>query len=526
MNPDSKGAEGPATGQAAPDSLAKRYLFKVSTNVLGLIISLGSQVIIPRSLGPVAFGDFNFLTNFFNQFIGFFDLGTSLAFFTKLSQRPKDSGLIGFYLIFMGIMTLLTLGFVGLLHGFGLFPLLLPDQKPFFIILAAILGLAGWMGQVGAGMGDAFGLTVPMEKIRMVQKIVGFGLVVGLFFSNLLDLETFFYYNLILVFLFLAPLCSLLAKNGMAFRYCLRHAWRAFGKYLQEFWTYCHPLLVYSLASMIINMMDRWLLQRFAGSEQQGFFGLSASIGAICFLFSSAMTPLLTREFSIAFHRNDKPMMASLFRRHIPLLFSITAFFSCFVVVQAPNVVAIFGGSRFADAAVPVAIMAFYPVYQTYGQLVGAVFYATGNTGLYRNIGLTVMLLGMPATILLVGPSAVFGLDLGATGLALKSVLINFIAVNALLFFIARVLEFRYSKYLLHQAGCLALFLLVGHGCRLMANVLLPGASRGVLFVVAGAAYSVSALVILLTVPLAYGLDRGHTDKLRKLLAPYLGMHR
>ena len=82
------------------DSLKKRYLFRLSTNLIGLSMSLLTQAIIPRGLGPKAYGDFSFLSNFFEQIVNFFDMGTSTGFYTKLSQRQRDTGLIIFYLRF------------------------------------------------------------------------------------------------------------------------------------------------------------------------------------------------------------------------------------------------------------------------------------------------------------------------------------------------------------------------------------------------------------------------------------------
>src|SRR5687768_11985257 len=95
------GEAGPPAGPlglpAAEDSLRRRYAFKLANNVVGSALDLVAVAVIPRSLGPAAFGDFNFLSSFFSQVVGFFDGGTSTAFYTKLSQRPRDVGLLKFY---------------------------------------------------------------------------------------------------------------------------------------------------------------------------------------------------------------------------------------------------------------------------------------------------------------------------------------------------------------------------------------------------------------------------------------------
>ena len=102
-----------------PVSLKKRYLAKLAANLVGLGINLVTQAIIPRGLGPKAYGDFSFLSNFFTQIMGFLDMGTSIGFYTKLSQRQKDFGLVSFYLSFTGLFSFLLLMFVGCIHVTG-----------------------------------------------------------------------------------------------------------------------------------------------------------------------------------------------------------------------------------------------------------------------------------------------------------------------------------------------------------------------------------------------------------------------
>ncbi|NLF43477.1 MAG: lipopolysaccharide biosynthesis protein, partial [Bacteroidales bacterium] len=151
------------------DSLKKRYLFKLFANFLSLFISIFTQAIIPRGLGPKAYGDFNFLTNFFNQIIGFLDMGTSTAFYTKLSQRPKENGLVVFYLYFSALASGITLLFVLITHLSNSYLSIWPGQGIFYIYLAAIWGIMTWFIQVLNRMTDAYGLTVPSEIARMIQ---------------------------------------------------------------------------------------------------------------------------------------------------------------------------------------------------------------------------------------------------------------------------------------------------------------------------------------------------------------------
>ena len=175
------------------DSLRKRYIYKLLTNFIGLFVSLFTQAIIPRGLGPKAYGDFSFLSNFFSQFVSFFDMGTSTGFYTKLSQRQKDFGIITFYVGFAIVASVALLLIVFIVSFTPGAKKMWPDQLMFFVYLAAIWGIFSWFIQILNKMVDAFGLTVPAELARIAQKIFGLILILGLFFSHQLNLGNFFF---------------------------------------------------------------------------------------------------------------------------------------------------------------------------------------------------------------------------------------------------------------------------------------------------------------------------------------------
>lgn len=388
-------------------------------------------------------------------------MGTSTAFYTKLSQRQKDMGLVLFYLYFTIIFSTIILIFVILTHATSTHMRLWPDQSLIYIYMAAIWGILTWIVQVFNKMTDARGLTVPSEISRVLQKVIGFILILFLFLSKTLNLTTFFLYNYAISFFLCFAFVWIMVKNNYFLGFELRMSSNKLKSYLKEFYHYCNPLFVLTLIATLTGILDTWILQYFAGSVQQGFFGLSYQIGALCFLFTSAMTPLFTREFSIAFGKNNWNDMERLFRRHIPMLYSIAAFFSCFIAIQADKVIYIFGGNKYHEAGYAVMIMAFYPLHQTYGQLGGSVFLATERTVLYRNIGITFLLVGLPVTFFLLAPEKYYGLNAGSIGLAIKLVLLQIIGVNVQLFYNSRLLGFAFWKYFLHQIICVGYLILI-----------------------------------------------------------------
>lgn len=489
--------------------LNKRYFYKLITNIFGFGINFVTQLIIPRGLGPKSYGDFNFLTNFFNQLIAFFEGGTSLGFYTKLSQRQREFKLVSFYFYFIGISTILMIVFIGVIHYTNIYTKLLPGQRLIYIYFALFLGVIFWISKVMNQTIDAYGLTVTAEVGRILQKLIGLLIIILLFLYQKINLTNFFFYNYLLLFL-LILFFILILRN---YHYPILETWKLtreeIKKYIKEFYKYSHPLFVYGLVGMFIGIFDRWLLQVYGGSIQQGFFGLSFQIATGCFLFTSAMTPLIMREFSIAYNNKDLKLMQNIFRKYIPLFYSLTSFLACFIAMNVDKVTIIMGGGKFKEATLAIGIMAFYPIHQTYGQLSSSVFYATAQTKLYRNIGIFFMLIGLPVTYFLIAPKHLFGLDAGANGLAIKMVLIQFFAVNVHLYFNAKFLKLSFLKYFAHQIVNLISFLIIAFFANFITNQLLIFRKNIFLnLMINGLLYSCLIIIFIYFLPIVAGLKK------------------
>lgn len=498
-------------------SLKKRYLYKILTNLVGAFVGFISQAIIPRGLGPKSYGDFNFLTSFFGQIVSFLDMGSSSAFYTKISKRPKDLGLISFYSLYSGLIFIIIIISITILSKTAFSSKLWPEQKLLFIYMAAIYAMLNWIVITINNMADAYGITVKVEKIKITQRIFGVIILFLLYYYKQFSLLNFFFYHYI-VFIFLGLSFILIIQkyfNVISLKLKLKE----FQNYFLEFYNYCSPLFIYSLFGLFVGLFDRWLLQIFGGSIQQGFYGLAYQIGAFCFLFTGAMTPLLTREFSIAHQENDKTKMAFLFRRYIPVLYSLAAYFSCFVAVHYQDVIRIIGGNRFKEASTVVIIMAFYPIHQTYGQLSGSLFYATGNTKLYRNIGIITMLLGLPLTFFLIAPKEYLGLSAGAKGLALKVVLLQFIGVNIQLYFNTRYLNLSFIKYLFHQIIIIIIFISLAILSYVISSKIMLISNNFLLkFLLSGMIYSGFVILLFRFKPYIFGVTNQDLSRIIKLI--------
>lgn len=453
-----KGRVEPGEASERPEhSIKMRYLFKLATNLAGLLMGFAVMGMAPRALGPAAYGNFNFLTEFFNKLFGFFDMGTSTCFYTKLSQRNFDRMLIPFYLGFAGVVIMLVFLTVGALFAGGMEKNLWPDQQMLFVWAACLWGALTWLSQIVNKITDAYSLTVSSELVRLAQKVFSTLIIMILFFQGWINLHTFFLYNYVLFIFVIVGWWLVLGKRNISLLGDRMLRKTEITTYSREFYHYSHPLLTTSLMALIIGFGDRWLLQKFAGSVEQGFYSLSNQVGMVCMLFTSAMTPLLLREFSVAYEQRDKNKMVRLFSRYVPMLYSMAAYFSVFLALQAREVSLILGGKEYMGATQALAVMVLYPIHQTYGQLSNSVLLAVDRTRIYRNIAVFMSVVGTVATYFLIAPVQWFGMNLGAMGLAIKMVVINFISVNIFLWVNTKMLDLSFARFLWHQVYSVAL---------------------------------------------------------------------
>jgi len=495
-------------------SFKRRYFAKLISNVVVLVANVIMQSIIPRALGPAAYGNFNFITNFFQQLIGFLNLNTSTTFYTKLSQRQDDKGLVLFYLNVIVTLGLIVAVFVMAGFALGMQHLIWPDQKIIIVILGALWAFLTFSFGIFCEMSDAYGLTVKAEIAKLALKLFSLAIIVAMFWLNVVTLTNFFVYQLFLLLISLGIVIRIIHRNGYPFQLNWRLTkgqWQGYGS---EFLKFCLPLVLFSGFATLQAILERWMLQKYSGSAEQGFYGIALQISSICFLCTSAIVPLLAREYSVSYAKNDIYEMKRLFLRFVPMLYTITAYFGCFLAVESRAVMHLFGGRSYSAAVLPIAVMCFYPLHQTYGQLNASLFFATGRTTAYSNIGILIVLISIPLTFFLIGPREYGALNGGAAGLAAKMVAIQLLSTNAQLMYLARLLKLPFLKLLGHQVVIVLLFVPMALTASYASEVALSGRTVLEQFLFSGILYTMAILALLLIVPALTAMKKEESQRL------------
>jgi O-antigen/teichoic acid export membrane protein len=427
------------------DSLKKRYIVKLTASIVSGLLGVIMVAFVPKALGPVSFGQFSYLQQFFTQIIALLDAGTSTAFFTKLSANNSRKELLIFYFSFVIGLVFFLGASLYILDIFDYVHLFLPNISIEHIYLGMFFAFLTWLAQVYIQISDAYALTVSVEMVKIIHKIIMVMLLLYVIHFVKFNLSIYFYYHIFSLLSLILILSILYIKKDI-YSKVLLHTKIAYKKLMYEFFSYASHLFIFNVIAIGIILFDIWLLQWIGGSVQTGYYGLAYSIAAICFLFTSALTPLITREFSKSYGENDIKKMRHLFKRYIPMLYAVSAYFAVFISFQSENLLHIFTDEKFKDAYFVLVIMAFYPIHQTYGQLSGSLFLATGETRIYRNIGLFTSLFGLIFSYIFI-----YVLHWGAVGFAWKMVLIQIIGVNVQLYFNTRFLKINMMSFIIHQ---------------------------------------------------------------------------
>ncbi|MBX7136615.1 MAG: hypothetical protein K1X83_01435 [Oligoflexia bacterium] len=511
------------------DSLTRRYLSRLFASFISIPLITVTQALLARGAGPAIFGDFAFLSKLCQDTLTLLDSGATSAFFSQYSHSPGRSELVRFYAKFSVATALLLAGLVYLADLTPLAAYLWPALPFALVALACLYAILLWGTQLLQSVIDARALTVRGERTRVFHRGAVMLLVAGCFwFLGSFTALQFFILQCVSIAIFLGMLWILgLGPQGRAAFTQQPAECLTVQQIAHSFWNFCHPLIPYNLVSLGIGLADRWVLQFSSGSRQQGYFALSSQVGALTFLFTSSMAGLLTRELSSAVGKSDRTRMASLYSETVTSLYVLTAGIGVFAAVECTALTQLLGGQAFAGAQIAVALMMIYPLHQTFGQLNASVFFAEARTKVYRNIGLTVPLLGLPLGVWLLFPARLGGLDLGATGLAIKLVLTQFIQVNAQLWVISRWLKLSHWQLLRHQFAAPLLFFgaaFIAH----QATAYLAHSNLLLALLFSGIIYLALISCLILKIPQTLGLSKERIAQLKSylLLMVYAGSRR
>lgn len=506
-------------------SVKTRFLVSVGANGLRGVIGLASGLLIGRGLNPSGYGDLMFLLGSFVAVRSLLDMGTSNAFYTFLSRHTQGRRFYLSYFVWMALQFAITLSLVALLIPDSVFEKIWLGHNRGIVItafLAAFMQQQVW--QVVNQIGESMRKTIKVQLLNLFIAITYLATILILLAMGSMSLENILLL-LIVQYAFAAQLAYRFLKE--------EQAWPVeedvpFKSIAMEYWVYCKPLIGLSLVTFLYFFADKWMLQKFGGASQQGFFQIANQFSTISLLATTSILSIFWKEIANALANNDHTRVAMLYHKVSRGLVMLSAIIAGLLIPWSEQIVMIFLGQAYAQAWPVLAIMLLYPILQSMGQIGGAMLLASGNTTKHAYVTLASMLVSVPLSYLMLAPTTgvlVPGMGMGALGMAIKMVLLAIASVNIQAWVVARYGGWKFDWTL--QAVGIPLMVGLGFLVKIGVGLLWNLGGNGIAdlivpFVLAFFVYTMGVVTLLWQLPWLIGMDReGLLSLLGKLKGRY-----
>ena len=406
-----------------------RFAATLGSNVLGLGASFLAALAVAKGLGPARYGDLCFLIACFAAVAPLLDMGSSSAFYTFLSRRRRAPFFFQAYGLWLAAQMLVVLAAIAAAPAPWLDRLWLGQGRTLVFAAAGAGFLANQFWKCVSQIGESARETIRVQASGMLINVIHAALMAALLFWSRMT-----------VALVLAAIAAEYAVVGAGF--LALFPWNSVvdpaeprpsaNDLISEYARYCRPLVLAGWAGFLYIFTDRWLLQRFAGSVQQGYFSLGSQFSAIGLIGAASFVNILWKEVAQAHAAGDAERSGLLFARSSRALYFLAAAAACFAIPFSRDFLSRVLGPAYAGSWPTFAVLALFPLHQTLGQINATYFQAMAKTRLYMIFTVLTVAAALPLGYLVLAPASALvpGLGLGSLGLAVKMVVLQAVLVN------------------------------------------------------------------------------------------------
>jgi len=471
-------------------------------------ISFATGILLARWLGVGDYGAMSFLLATFVAVKQLLDMGTSAAFFTFISRGVRSHQFVKYYWYWVGVQFLVSLLAVSILIPESLFNIVWLGEERSLVVLALLATfMQNHAWPIASKMAEANRETVIVQRLSVFIALVHLLVVILLWWHGMLMLPLLFSVIAVEWFIVTFLAAKLYRKKNITSGELIEKNEKV-SAIVKEYWVYCLPLIPYVWLGFFHDFADRWMLQLWGGSEGQAYYAVAKQFAGVSLLATSAMIQILWKEIAEAYSKGNYKRVFRVYDKASKALLLISAFSAGVLIPWSGELIQLMLGAEYIGGSIVLAIMFIYPIHQSLGQLGGAMLYAVGDTRLHVILGSLFMVVGLAASYFMLAPNTMLipGLSLSAEGLALKMVVMQFIHVNILGWFIARMFNWKYK--VLYQVVGVSVFVGIGYMAYHLSFWLLRNAELFTNMAASAFMYVFLSLSIVFLVPSAFGVSR------------------
>jgi O-antigen/teichoic acid export membrane protein len=423
-------------------SISSRFLVSALVSLLRGGLSFVTTIVIARNFGPKEFGDYAFLLGTFVGVMSLLDLGTSNAFQTFISQKERGKMFFLSYVGWQLLQILLALLLIGIIIPEAWFEKIwlgYERKLVLLVLLAVFMQQSAWKTIVQ--IGESRRLTHRVQLTNLSIASVHLLLVTGCWIGGILSVQLVFGLILVEYFIFIAVASKVLSV------FKIQSEEFDFRSTLQEYFAYCSPLVLYSILGFGYEFADRWLLQNYGGSVQQGVYEVGFRFGMASLLVTMSLHNIFWKEIAEANENKNYERIKKTYRKASRFVFSLGAFLGGFLIPWSDEIIKLMLGPSYLEGSPVFSVMLIFAAFRSLSILNGSMLLATCETKIYVKIGIIWMGLSMVGSYFILASKNAYlpGLQLGSLGLAIKMFLFSILHANVTSWWISRIHEWKFD---------------------------------------------------------------------------------
>ncbi len=489
------------------DEFKNRYIIKLASSIVIAVCNTIIQMVLPRALSLDEYGFYSYNLNVFTSIVVMANLSTSNAMVSKFSKRNQEIGLVYFYLKFYALVSIVLCVGISLLYSTDFIKKTFAGQTILVVMLGLLSALIQKLLADCVSMYDAFAISRFPALMQVFLKAAICILIMAAYMIGFLNLILFYVVQgLVTAFALSVMLLAIIQEQKRNYTTIINKDKRAYAK---EYFIYCRPLVAATIISQGITVVMNWALMRWSGTAEQALFGAAWQLNTIVGYVFSPYAELSKREFAVIY--NDEDQLRNRYVQALKLIIWPTTYFAVFIGIEAAWILPLLYGDKYSAAGLVTLVIMYYTIYQAWGQVSGSYMLALEKSKLNAAITIVGQLLTLAMVFLFQIPNPIWPDSLGAVGIALNYLVVNFVSVAIGICAISRGLKLKPLKILLIQAApilfCSALAITLRSGLDMLffegtiTNYIIKILTAGII-------YTASVVAFILIKPELMGLSK------------------
>ena len=352
-------------------------LYKVSGGIFTSGLSVILNLLVPRSLGVANFGLFSFILTVSSQVLAVIDSKGSHNFYINISKDFTKSSI--FYRYFKQYLFTFTLYLIVFI---------------FFILIydgAEIISLASifihtfllWSLDIIYKIYDAGRLSKEAEILKAYQKFCLLIIIIYLFFHELISLNRYLFLLVFLDVIFLIYSYRKLLRKYPIFKPSFSRTSTVMTQISVNPSKQSFYMFAYTVCSISLELSDRFLIQHFGGSFQNGIYSFAYLFPSLFLIITSSTNTVVAREMSIFTKDNSYELFLKQLIYELKYIILLAVLASSFLFLHADILVDTIGSEEYLSSIHLVKIMAILPVVQLLSTIIGTIYF---NLKIYKVI--------------------------------------------------------------------------------------------------------------------------------------------